>query len=425
MHWTPDASSARAALTDFVPRAGTAYTRRRNYDLGPDDRANVSGLSPWLRHRLLLEEDVLAAVLREHDLSSAQTFVHEVFWRTYFKGWLEHRPGVWLQYVCDLEDLGEQLAEDRALRERWIQARAGRTGIDAFDAWAVELRDTGYLHNHARMWFASIWVFTLQLPWQLGAAHFHHHLLDADPASNTLSWRWVAGLHTRGKHYLARPDNIAKYTEGRFAPGAVLDTAAPALEEEEPLPMIQPIEPADEAPSDRRHGLLLTVDDACAASLPLADAPSVIATLDAANHTAIGTTADADALPIVGGVPVRDARASAFARGALVDARDRAAVHFDLRGEPSASFDAADPMWIDRVIAWAREAALETVVTAWAPVGPTATALDELAVALRREGLELRRVRRAYDTLAWPHATKGFFRLKKKIPGILRALGLR
>ncbi len=105
--------------------------------------------------------------------------------------------------------------QDRFL---WIRQLSGSTGIDCFDHWAQELADTGYLHNHARMWFASIWIFTLELPWQLGADFFLTRLLDADPAANTLSWRWVAGLHTPGKHYLARASNIEKFTLGRFNP---------------------------------------------------------------------------------------------------------------------------------------------------------------------------------------------------------------
>ncbi len=76
---------------------------------------------------------------------------------------------------------------------------------------------TGYLHNHARMWFASIWIFTLRLPWELGADFFLRHLLDGDPASNTLSWRWVGGMQTMGKTYLARADNIATL-HGRAVP---------------------------------------------------------------------------------------------------------------------------------------------------------------------------------------------------------------
>ena len=91
-----------------------------------------------------------------------------------------------------------------------------RSGIPAMDAWTSELIETGYLHNHARMWYASIWIHTLKLPWTLGAEFFLRNLLDGDVASNTLSWRWVAGLHTVGKFYLAQKSNICKFTAGRL-----------------------------------------------------------------------------------------------------------------------------------------------------------------------------------------------------------------
>ena len=113
-------------------------------------------------------------------------------------------------------------------------AEQGRTGIDCFDAWSTELRETGWLHNHVRMWFASIWMFTLRLPWELGADFFARELIDFDPASNTLSWRWVAGLHTRGKNYVARADNIARYTQGRYNPAGQLDEDPAPLSEAEP-----------------------------------------------------------------------------------------------------------------------------------------------------------------------------------------------
>ena len=93
----------------------------------------------------------------------------------------------------------------------------GATAIEPFNDWVRELKETGYLHNHARMWFASIWIHTLELPWYLGADFFLKHLLDGDEAVNTLSWRWVAGLHTKGKTYLARASNIEKYTNGRYS----------------------------------------------------------------------------------------------------------------------------------------------------------------------------------------------------------------
>ena len=119
------------------------------------------------------------------------------------------RPQVWIDANSELSQLSARGYDD---------AVQGRTGIDAFDFWVTELRSTGYLHNHARMWFASIWIHTLKLPWKLGARFFFDHLLDADSAVNTLSWRWVAGLQTRGKFYMASQENIRKYSGGRFAP---------------------------------------------------------------------------------------------------------------------------------------------------------------------------------------------------------------
>jgi deoxyribodipyrimidine photo-lyase len=169
-------------------------------------------LSPYLRRRMITEREVVEEVLKHHAPEAADKFIQEVFWRTYWKGWLEMRPAIWEHYLSERE------AALANLPEGYQAAIEGRTGIDGFDDWARDLVETGWLHNHARMWFASIWIFTLKLPWVLGADFFYRHLIDADPASNTLSWRWVAGLHTKGKTYLARPENIEKFTKGRFRP---------------------------------------------------------------------------------------------------------------------------------------------------------------------------------------------------------------
>jgi hypothetical protein len=77
------------------------------------------------------------------------------------------------------------------------------------------------------MWFASIWIFTLELPWQLGAEFFMQHLFDGDAASNTLGWRWVAGVQTQGKHYLASEWNIKKFTNNRFNNIKLKESAPP------------------------------------------------------------------------------------------------------------------------------------------------------------------------------------------------------
>ena len=211
----PSRANGLRRLEQFVARTGRHYARTRNYDFGPKKRTNVSVLSPWLRHRLVTEEDILARVLKTNSPSASEKFVQEVFWRTYFKGWLEQRPSVWTHYQTELMRALESLDCHADLQCKYQEAVSGLTGIDCFDHWVNELLETGYLHNHSRMWFASIWIFTLRLPWQLGADFFLRHLLDGDPASNTLSWRWVAGLHTKGKTYLAKRANIIKYTEIR------------------------------------------------------------------------------------------------------------------------------------------------------------------------------------------------------------------
>ncbi|MEL7048918.1 MAG: FAD-binding domain-containing protein, partial [Pseudomonadota bacterium] len=221
-------------LSAFLPRAGRAYAKSRNYDFGQHTRGNISGLSPFIRHRLITEDDVVRRTLQRHALTSAEKFVQEVCWRTYWKGWLEHRPGLWDAYIVHVENEQRRVAADPVLSAAYAEAIEGRTGITCFDDWVNELQSTGYLHNHTRMWFASIWVFTLELPWVLGADHFFRHLLDGDPASNTLSWRWVAGLQTKGKTYLARSDNIATFTEGRYPDTRQLSASAAALEDDLP-----------------------------------------------------------------------------------------------------------------------------------------------------------------------------------------------
>jgi deoxyribodipyrimidine photolyase len=183
---------------------------------------------------MLLESEVVASVRANWAFPAVEKFVQEVYWRTYWKGWLEQRPAAWTRWTEAVPRLREGLSGQQ--QSAWAAACAGQTGIAGFDDWARELVATGYLHNHARMWFASIWIFTLRLPWELGAAFFYEHLLDGDAASNTLSWRWVAGLQTAGKTYVARADNIAHYTEGRCTPASGQLASAAFAITEAPLP---------------------------------------------------------------------------------------------------------------------------------------------------------------------------------------------
>ncbi|HIP77586.1 MAG TPA: DNA photolyase [Kiloniellaceae bacterium] len=406
--WVPRRAAALERLDRFVPQAGRAYAARRNFDFGPQDRSNVSALSPWIRHRLILEEEVLRAALQRHSFAAAEKFVQEVFWRGYFKGWLEHRPQAWTRYRADLLAGLEDLERDAALRDRYEAAVEGRGGIDCFDAWARELIATGYLHNHTRMWFASIWIFTLRLPWQLGADFFLRHLLDGDAASNTLSWRWVAGLHTRGKSYLARASNIARYTEGRFDPAGQLATAAPALSEpalDAPLPP-----QFDAVPKDLgRFSLLVTEEDGQPESLDLPGRPSAL----------LGLAATAQRSPMPIGTIART-----FTTGAVADALSRGAEAFGLEAAGVDGFQAPAEDWGAGLVDWARSHALSVIVTAAPSVGPLWDCLTAARPTLADAGIALQPVTRRYDRAVWPHASQGFFQLKAKIPKLLQSLDL-
>ncbi|WP_298190367.1 FAD-binding domain-containing protein [Novosphingobium sp.] len=390
----PNRRAALDRLRQFVPCAGASYTSNRNTDPGPGRPAAVSRLSPAVRYRLVTEQDVVAEVLGRHSFNAAGKFIQEVCWRTYWKGWLELRPAVWRRYLAELEAARSATSGSADL----AAAEAGATGIDCFDAWARELAETGYLHNHARMWFASIWIFTLRLPWTLGADFFLRHLIDADAASNTLSWRWVAGLQTAGKTYLARADNIARYTDGRFAPRGLAQEAIALTE--------APVGPAGTlAP--------LTTPDLAAPSLLLVHHEDLNPeSLFAANAPVEHVLAVSDPALLWGDAARR------YAGDATADAAKRASAHF---GCGSTLADALDA---DALLSAARAAGARQVLTPFAPVGPVADRLSALEPALATEGIALRPVRRRWDAGLWPHARRGFFAFDAEIEGHLRAEGL-
>jgi deoxyribodipyrimidine photo-lyase len=397
----PNRAAALARLDAFAPGAGAAYAAGRNTDPGPDAPGATSRLAPYLRYRVVTEREVVARVLAQHRAPAAEKFVQEVLWRTYWKGWLEQRPAVWRRFLEARDAARTSWRDDRAIRE----AEEGRTGIEGFDDWARELAGRGYLHNHARMWFASIWIFTLRLPWALGADLFLRHLVDADPASNTLSWRWVAGLQTRGKAYVATAENIARFTNGRFAPRGLARDAFAIDDDVEPAPRPLPLA-ADGAPP--RAGaspslLLVTHEDL--------HPESVFASPDA-------TRAIRAALVVSDPERLWGDAARAFVAGASADAAARVASHFGCASHVAASLDAAT------LLDAARAAGVRRIVTAHPPVGPVADALQGAAAALEADGVTLERARRPWDAACWPHAQRGFFPFKERMPRTLAELGL-
>ena len=213
MNFEPSREFAIKKLEDFIDKNLHEYSKLRNFDFGPEQRKNVSSISPYITHGILSETEVIKNSLKKFSFAKNEKFVQEVLWRIYWKGWLELRPMVWSDYIVELK----KLKKDFYNNKNYLNAIEGKTNIECFNYWISEIKKYNYLHNHARMWFASIWIFTLNLPWQLGAEFFMKYLLDGDSASNTLGWRWVAGVQTKGKNYIASEWNIKKFTNNRFS----------------------------------------------------------------------------------------------------------------------------------------------------------------------------------------------------------------
>jgi len=190
--------AARTALARFSP---ARYAATRNYLSG-----SVSRLSPYLRHGVLTLREVL------ENFKPVYKFVQELAWRDYWQRlYFEWGAGVWLDREewktgFRAEDYSDELPRD---------ITDGVTGLACMDSFAKTLERDGYLHNHARMWFASYVVHFRRIKWQAGACWFLMHLLDGDPASNNLSWQWVASTFG-GKPYIFNRENLERYTEGVY-----------------------------------------------------------------------------------------------------------------------------------------------------------------------------------------------------------------
>ena len=225
MNFQPSRAYAIEQLDNFINNGLVDYSKARNFDFGPNNRSNISCLSPYIAHGVITELEVIKKSLNKFSFSKNEKFIQEVLWRTYWKGWLELRPSVWTDYLKELKKINEEFKDN----SNYKNAIEGNTNVECFNEWVRELKEKNYLHNHARMWFASIWIFTLDLPWQLGAEFFMKHLYDGDSAANTLGWRWVAGIQTKGKNYLASEWNIKKFTNNRFNNIKLNENAPPKI----------------------------------------------------------------------------------------------------------------------------------------------------------------------------------------------------
>ena len=226
MEFLPSRSAAIDKLDQFIKNNLSQYAKLRNFDYGSKKRNNISCLSPYITHGVINEIEIIDKSLKKFSFTKNEKFIQEILWRIYWKGWLELRPVVWKDFLSDLEKIKKENSNDL----NYKNAINGNTNLECFNEWVKELKENNYLHNHARMWFASIWIFTLKLPWQLGAEFFLQHLFDGDAASNTLGWRWVAGIQTKGKNYIAKEWNIKLFSDNRFQNIKLNENAEPIFD---------------------------------------------------------------------------------------------------------------------------------------------------------------------------------------------------
>lgn len=173
----------------------------------------VTGLSPWIRHGIVTLAEIRdLALARVEQPEHAEKLVSELAWRDYWQRvHVQLAERIW----SDLEPWKTGWrARDYADRLP-PEVEAGSSGLACMDAFATELRLTGWLHNHARMWLAAWVVHWLRVRWQAGARWFLRHLLDGDLASNNLSWQWVASTFS-AKPYIFNRENLERNTAGRY-----------------------------------------------------------------------------------------------------------------------------------------------------------------------------------------------------------------
>lgn len=399
MEFPTSRAAALDHLESFLPKC-RLYARDRNF-VSPG-HPNVSRLSPMLRHRLVMEGEVADAAIQSHGFDRVEKFVQEVYWRRYWKAWLSLRPHVWREACAFPGPAERSVAGARATGV--MNADSGNAVIDHFSS---ELVTTGYLHNHARMWFAAWWIHEARLPWQWGAAFFMRHLLDGDPASNTLSWRWVAGLQTPGKTYLARRANLEKYLDP-----TLIDVVSSGLDAfENPTPNLpdsvskteitRAVLADEPTPGEVASGLWIHEEDL----VP--------------EHSALGQR-EFDALMVTGHPagwrrhgysPLR----IEWLRHALADSANRAAAHW----RRAARLETPDDL-AAFLTSWALDHGLRQILTLRPDVGPLDDDLERIRAALAREGIRLVCIDRPHDLAMRPLAKRGFFDFWKRLGPQLR-----
>ena len=364
---------ALESLGIFIDNDIVNYSSKRNYDFGPIARKNVSCLSPYISHRLINEYEISKKVLSKHPYQRVEKYIQEIYWRVYWKGWLELRPKVWDDFVEDLSTIEES--------ENYHLAINGQTKIECFNDWVKEIKEYNYLHNHTRMWFASIWIFTLGLPWQKGAEFFMKYLLDGDAASNTLSWRWVGGLQTKGKHYLAQTWNISKFLSKQYKNIELREITLPLVDNRE-----YKISPIEIKKSKIRNDCLIVFEnDLSVDSLKIKDYKKIYLILLDNKHRSLKL----------------DLKVLIYKKSIMEDKLNEINDNFELINENK----------IEDLLE-----NLKNFDIVYPSIGENMTFLNKM---VKQKKLVINFITRDEDVFCWNFSNKGYFNFKSNIPKIL------
>jgi deoxyribodipyrimidine photo-lyase len=316
-------AAALARLGEFRP---SRYAGSRNMLDG-----SVSRLSPYLRHGILDLAEVRDAVLaRGLAAGTVEKFLQELGWRDY---WRRIYGLIGERIAEDLEPGTSGWSPAEYADELPYDVQTGHTGLACMDAFVHDLVETGYVHNHARMWFASYLIHHRRVRWQHGARFFEAHLLDGDPASNRLSWQWVGGTFS-AQPYLFNRENLERYSRGAHCGGC---------------PRANVDCPFEASYDDLRGRLLRAVPDTPRAGLTLkapadppppaldAQRPIIWAHTDALSDANVARRAYPDA-PVIFAwdAALREAEPWSFARSAFVEGA-LAEMRVDVRDEGDAA----------------------------------------------------------------------------------------
>lgn len=197
--------AAEAVLQTINP---AKYAKSRNFLNGA-----VTRLSPYIRYGVLSLAEIRDRVLQVVQHSDEATkLLNELGWRDYWQRlYLKLGDGVWQ----DQEPYKTGYTASAYTPNLPNDIASGTTGLVCIDSFSQQLKETGYLHNHQRMWMAAYIIHWRRIRWQAGAIWFLKHLLDGDPASNNLSWQWVASTFSHKPYYFNR-ENLERYTAGVY-----------------------------------------------------------------------------------------------------------------------------------------------------------------------------------------------------------------